>query len=43
MDQTQVTDRFEEIVPPSVVRVDKHTASDVQERIRLRTVENIAR
>jgi len=55
MNQTQVTDnrvtftpedtqtRFEEIVPPSAVRVTKHTASHVQERIRLRTVENIAR
>ncbi len=43
MDQSQVTDRFEEIVPPSVVRVEKHTASQVQERIRMRTVENIAR
>lgn len=55
MNQTQVTDnrvtftpedtetRFEEIVPPSAVRVAKHTASHVQERIRLRTVENIAR
>ena len=53
--KTQVTDnrasftpedtetRFEEIVPPSAVRVTKHTASHVQERIRLRTVENIAR
>lgn len=55
MNQTQVTDnratftaedtktRFEEIVPPSAVRVAKHTASHVQERIRSRTVENIAR
>ena len=43
MDQSQVTDRFEEIVPPSAVRVEKHTASQVQERIRMRTVENIAR
>lgn len=55
MNQTQVTDNratftpentepgFEEIVPPSAVRVAKHTASHVQERIRLRTVENIAR
>ena len=35
--------RFEEIVPPSTVRVAKHTSSQVQERIRLCTVENIAR
>lgn len=55
MNQTQATDnrenftpedtetRFEEIVPPSALRVTKHTASYVQERIRSRTVENIAR
>jgi hypothetical protein len=43
MDQTQVTDRFEEFVPPTAVRVDNHTASHVQEKIRLHTVENIAR
>ncbi|SMP72907.1 Protein of unknown function [Desulfonatronum zhilinae] len=55
MNQTQVTDnrvtspseeteiRFEQIIPPSAVRVAKRTASHVQERIRLRTVENIAR
>ena len=55
MNQTQVKDDplnftpedtetgFEEIVPPSADRVTKHTASRVQEMIRLRTVENIAR
>lgn len=55
MNQTQVIDnpvpsspeytetRFEEIVPPSAVRVTKHTPSQVQEKIRLCTVENIAR
>ena len=42
MNQTFVNDSFEEIIPPSAVRVEKHTASHVQERIRLRTVENIA-
>lgn len=34
---------FEEIVPPTAARVAKHTSSQVQERIRLYTVENIAR
>lgn len=43
MNQTRGTERFEEIVPPTAVRVTKHTPSHVQERIRLRTVENIAR
>ena len=54
MNQTQVTDDpptstsentktiFEEIVPPSAVWVSKHTAAHVQERIRQRTVDNIA-
>lgn len=35
--------RFEEIIPPSAARVSKHTPSEVQERIRLSTVDNIAR
>lgn len=55
MNHTQVTDTpvtfppgdtktgFDEIVPPTAIRVSKHTPSQVQERIRLRTVENIAR
>jgi len=50
MNQTQVIDNsvtqgttFEEIIPPTAVRVSKHTSSDVQERIRMSTVENIAR
>jgi hypothetical protein len=34
---------YEHIIPPSAVRVSKHTPSEVQESIRLRTVENIAR
>lgn len=55
MNQTQITDntvtstpedtetRFEAIVPPTADRVTKHTPSQVQEKIRLCTVENIAR
>ena len=35
--------KSEEIIPPSSVRVTKHTPDHVQERIRLCTVENIAR
>lgn len=33
----------EEMIPPSSVRVTKHTPIQAQERIRLGTVENIAR
>jgi hypothetical protein len=35
--------RFEEIVPATADRVSKHTSADVQEKIRLCTVNNIAR
>ncbi|HBG17891.1 MAG TPA: hypothetical protein DDY32_01030 [Desulfobulbaceae bacterium] len=35
--------KSEEMIPPSSVRVTKHTPIQVQERIRLGTVENIAR
>lgn len=55
MTQIQVTDNpltftpedpetnLQEIVPPTAIRVTKHTSSLVQERIRLGTVKNIAR
>lgn len=39
--QTQT--KSEEMIPPSSVRVTKHTPIQAQERIRLCTVENIAR